>query len=49
MNIWNWINCNDAGIITISTVVYVIATIAICFANFMSADRAKKQLAEMIN
>lgn len=29
MNIWNWINCNDAGIITISTVVYVIATIAI--------------------
>ena len=49
MNIWNWINCNDAVIIAISTVVYVIATIAICFANFMSADRAKKQLAEMIN
>ena len=29
------------------TVVYVIATIAICFANFSSANAAKKQLEEM--
>lgn len=41
------LNDNSGGLTFLITVVYVIATIAICKANIQSANASKKQLEEM--
>ena len=41
------LNANSGGLTFLITVVYVIATIAICKANIHSANASKKQLEEM--
>ena len=41
------LNANSGGLTFLITVVYVIATIAICKANIQSANASKKQLEEM--
>lgn len=41
------LNSNSGGLTFLITVVYVIATIAICKANIQSANASKKQLEEM--
>ena len=41
------LNSNSGGLTFLITVVYVVATIAICIANIQSANASKKQLEEM--
>ena len=41
------LNDNSGGLTFLITVVYVVATIAICIANIQSANASKKQLEEM--
>lgn len=41
------LNANSGGLTFLITVVYVVATIAICIANIQSANASKKQLEEM--
>ena len=45
--VFELLNDNSGGLTFLITVVYVVATIAICIANIQSANASKKQLEEM--